>query len=83
MRKPLNARSTQFVKSRPARERLLARTRQAVRADTPSADLISLAHGVSLSTRHCGSARASQTHPLRVNAPTRVKHTIAAARLCC
>src|SRR5215212_1384668 len=41
MRKPLNARSTQLVKSRPARERLLARTRQAVRADTPSADLSS------------------------------------------
>jgi hypothetical protein len=24
-----------------------------------------------------------QTHPLRVNAPARVKHTTAAARLCC
>jgi hypothetical protein len=33
------------------------------------------AHGVSLSTRHCGSARAGQIHPLRVKAPnTRQAH---------
>ena len=34
MRKPLNARSTKFVKIQTSEERLLARTRQAVRADT-------------------------------------------------
>ena len=33
---------------------------------TPHPPTFPPAHGVSLSTRHCGTARARQTHPLRV-----------------
>src|SRR5215217_433264 len=81
MRKPLNARSTKFVKIQTSARATLGANPASSASRHPSADLISPAHGVSLSTRHCGSARAGQTHPLRVVAPTRVKHT--AAQLAC
>ena len=80
MRKPLNARSTQFVKIQTSARATLGANPASSASRHPIRRPFSPAHGVSLSRRHCGSARAGQTHPLRVNAPTRVKHTTAAAR---
>ena len=78
MRKPLNARSTKFVKIQTSARATLGANPASSASRQPIRRPFSPAHGVSLSTRHCGSARAGQTHPLRVNAPTRVKHTTAA-----
>ena len=83
MRKPLNARSTQFVKIQTSARATLGANPASSASRHPIRRPFSLAHGVSLSTRNCGSLRTGQTHPLRVNAPTRVKHTTAAARLWC
>jgi hypothetical protein len=74
MRKPLNARSTKFVKIQTSARATLGANPASSASRHPIRRPFSPAHGVSLSTRHCGSARAGQTHPLRVNAPTRVKH---------
>ena len=72
------------VRENPDQRESNSRTNPASNASRhPIRRPFSPAHGVSLSTRHCGSARAEPLHPLRVNAPTRVKHTTAAARLCC
>src|SRR6185436_13946684 len=68
MRKPLNARSTQFVKIQTSARATLGANPASSASRHPIRRPFSPAHGVSLSTRHCGSARAGQTHPLRVNA---------------
>ena len=73
MRKPLNARSTKFVKIQTSARATLGANPASSASRHPISQPFSPAHGVSLSTRHCGSARAGQTHPPRVNAPTRVK----------
>ena len=68
MRKPLNARSTQFVKIQTSARATLGANPASSASRHPIRRPFSPAHGVSLSTRHCGSARAGRTHPLRVNA---------------
>ena len=73
MRKPLNARSTKFVKIQTSARATLGANPASSASRHPICRPFSPAHGVSLSTRHCGLARAGQTHPLQVNAPTRVK----------
>src|SRR3954454_10604591 len=58
MRKPLNARSTQFVKIQTSTRATLGATPASSAIRHPIRQPFSPAHGVSLSTRHYGSARA-------------------------